>query len=397
MCSKSNIFFSLVKKCELNFNPISPSALTYNYGPRSVAFAYFNNDKWLDMVVVNYAVNLLSIFLGYGNTTFTKSVLYSTGLYSAPYMAAVGDFNNDHQVDIAVANFGTNSIGIFMGYGDGSFSNQTIISTDSSRPIWLHVTDLNNDTLLDIVAANYGTDSISVFYGHGDGNLSSPLTYSTGYDSSPFSAISGDFNNDNRLDLAIANYGTNSIGILLANDNETFSEQSIFSTGTNSRPKSIIVGYFNNNILLDIAVANYGTNTVGIFLGMSNGNFAIQVTYLIDGGSPYCIGVGDFNRDRRLDIAVANQGDNNIAHLLGRGDGTFNKAVMTSTGSVSSTSLAIGDLNNDSGLDITIISNDTNTIATFFSYDKGFQAPIPYSTGMSAAHVITGDFNNDGR
>src|SRR5260221_478319 len=111
-------------------------------------------------------------------------------------MVAVADFNNDHQLDIAVANFGTNSIGIFLGFGDGSFSSQTVISTDSSRPLWINIADFNNDTLLDIVIANYGTHSISVLYGYGNGSFSHPITYSTGYDSFPFSVVVGDFNND---------------------------------------------------------------------------------------------------------------------------------------------------------------------------------------------------------
>jgi hypothetical protein len=40
--------------------------------------------------------------------------------------------------------------------------------------------------------------------------------------------ISGDFNNDNRLDLAIAHYGTNNVGVLFGKGNGTFANQVIF-------------------------------------------------------------------------------------------------------------------------------------------------------------------------
>ncbi|CAF4326047.1 unnamed protein product, partial [Rotaria sp. Silwood2] len=224
---------------------------------------------------------------------------YPTGPYSAPYMVAVADFNNDHWLDIAVAHFGTNSIGIFLGIGNSSFDNQKVISTALCHPLWIHVSDLNNDTLLDLVTTNYGTQSISIFFGNGNGSFSHPITYSTGYDSLSFSVITGDFNNDDQLDLAVANYGTSTVDILLANRSDNFVYHKKFSTGINSHPYSIAVGHFNGDNLLDIAVANYGTNNVGVFLGKGNGNFASQTTYSLGIASPYSIGVGDFNQDNR--------------------------------------------------------------------------------------------------
>ena len=230
------------------------------------------------------------------------------------------------------------------------------LSTGSSRPIWINVADFNNDTLLDIATANYGTHSVSIFYGYGNGSFSSPITYSTGYDSLPFSVVAGDFNNDNYLDLVIANYGTNNVGVFLGNGNGTFENQITFSTGLGSHPYSIAVGHFNDDTILDIAVANYGTNNIGVFLGNGNGTFASQTTYSIDTASPYSIGVGDFNQDNRLDLVVTNKGINNIGVLLGYGNGTFANSKMYSTGSVSSISFALGDLNKDNRLDLSSLA-----------------------------------------
>ena len=47
----------------------------------------------------------------------------------ATWSLAVGDFNNDTHLDIVVANYGDNNIGVLLGYGDGSFANQTTYST----------------------------------------------------------------------------------------------------------------------------------------------------------------------------------------------------------------------------------------------------------------------------
>jgi hypothetical protein len=181
----------LVKKCGLNFILTAENPIEYNYGPRSVAVGDFNNDIWLDMVVANHIVNHIDIYFGYGNGSFGNQIKYSTGVGSTPYMVAVADFNNDYQLDIAVANFGTNNVGIFLGFGNRSFASQIEISTTTSRPISICVAHFNNDAVLDIAIANYGIHSVSILYGYGNGYFSNPITYSTNYDSFPSSLATG--------------------------------------------------------------------------------------------------------------------------------------------------------------------------------------------------------------
>ncbi|CAF4932984.1 unnamed protein product, partial [Rotaria sp. Silwood1] len=105
-----------------------------------------------------------------GNISFANQVTYSTGLSSFPYSIAVHDFNNDSRLDIVVANYGSNNVGIFLGYGNGSFTNQTTYPTGSnSDPYSVAVDDFNNDTIPDIVVANHGTNNLGVFLGYGNG------------------------------------------------------------------------------------------------------------------------------------------------------------------------------------------------------------------------------------
>jgi hypothetical protein len=392
---KPFFFCSLVQKCELKFSQTPKNPIEYNYGPRSVAVGDFNNDTWLDMVVANSIVNNIDIYFGYNNGTFSKQIEYPTGSGSFPCMVAADNLNNDFQLDIAVANFGTNNVLIFLGFGNGSFAKHLELSTGSSRPISISLIDLNNDSRLDITTVNYGTHSISIFYGYGNGIFSNPITYSTGYDSLPSSLAAGDFNNDNYLDIVIANYGTNNIGILFANSNGTFANQITFSTSFGSHPSSVAVGHFNDDTLLDIAVASYGANMVGVLLNNGHGNFANQTIYSIGSASPYSIGVGDFNQDHHLDLFVINRGRNNTGMLLGYGNGSFKNPRMNPTGSSSSISFAICDFNKDNRLDIIIVNNDTGSIDILIGYFEGFSIPVRHKTGSAPVSVAIGDFNND--
>jgi len=67
--------------------------------------------------------------------------------------------------------------------------------------------------------------------------------------SSPLSIAAGDFNGDGKIDLAVANSGSNSISILLGNGDGTFQTHVDFAT--NFAPQSLATADFNGDGHLD--------------------------------------------------------------------------------------------------------------------------------------------------
>ncbi len=70
--------------------------------------------------------------------TFKRTMKSSLISSSQPRCAAINDVNNDYQLDIVVANSGTNTIGILiLSKGDGNFEKQQTYSTGPEfHPYW---------------------------------------------------------------------------------------------------------------------------------------------------------------------------------------------------------------------------------------------------------------------
>src|SRR5260370_13761781 len=70
-------------------------------------------------------------------------------------------------------------------------------------------------------------------------------------------------------------------------------------------PTAVMTADFNGDGRLDLAVTNYYSNTVSVLLGNSDGTFQTALTSAT-GANPFSLAVGDFNADGKLDLVTAN-------------------------------------------------------------------------------------------
>jgi hypothetical protein len=196
------------------FSAFSGSPFSAGPSPQAVAVADFNNDGRLDVVVVDYDTvtsGEVTVLLGNGSGGVSSSSVFATG--AGPLSVAVGDFNGDGDLDMAVANGDANSVSILLGNGSGGFSAGTPL-TDSGAPNTVVTGDFNGDGHVDLAVVN-GSGSVSVFLGSGSGGFTpasgSPYAAGAGADG----AVAGDFNEDGRLDLAVSNNSDDNVTVLL--------------------------------------------------------------------------------------------------------------------------------------------------------------------------------------
>ena len=140
----------------------------------------------------------------------------------------------------------------------------------------------------------------------------------------PVSVVVGDFNGDGKLDLAVVNAGDNTISVLLNSTapgaaTPSFGSPQVFAVGTN--PTIVAQADLNGDGKLDLVVVNNSSaGTVSVLLnttqtGASTVSFANHFDFAV-GVNPMGLAIGDLNGDGVPDLAVVNDGDSTVSVLL---------------------------------------------------------------------------------
>lgn len=253
--------------------------------------------------------------------------------------------------------------------------------------------DFNNDLKLDLAMANYIDQNVAVLLGDGLGGFGTITNFAVGV--SPCSIISADFNGDGNPDLATANLSSNNVSVLLGNGMGGFGTASNFPiVGTN--PRSIISADFNADGNLDLATANLNSNNISILLGNGLGGFGAATSITV-GVEPWSIISVDFNLDGKPDLATANNASGNVSVLLGDGIGGFGTATNFAVGT-SPFCIISGDFNSDGKADLAV-GKSLNVSVLIGNGLGNFASAINITSGtVQGIKAITcADYNGDGK
>ena len=254
---------------------------------------------------------------------------------------SVADFNGDQKQDLAVANFGDNTVTVYTGNGDGTFTLKATLPTGTG-PISIAAADLNGDGKMDLAVANQTENDISIFTGNGDGTFTPK---GVAFQSvQPTWIAAADFNQDGAIDLAIANNIDPTVSIWPGVGDGTFYPTPSPPVGRPG-PISVAIADFDPLStstfgLPDFAELNTTDKTVSVGLGVPNGVDGAATAEFSSAGTPIAVGKGpsgmvaaDFNNDGFVDLAVANRTDSTVSILLNSGNATFLNNPKLTTGS----------------------------------------------------------------
>jgi hypothetical protein len=370
--------------------------------PFAIATADFNRDGIPDLAVANYGSDTVTILLGKGDGTFT-AVAESPLSGADPTSIASGDFNDDGNPDLAIVSddtgdyMGPYTVTVLLGNGDGTFTAAPSPET-GNQPSSIAIGDFNRDGIADLAVTNTQDDTVTILIGKGDGTFR-PMPNSPATGTNPEGIVAGDFNGDNILDLAVANGGADTVTVLLGKGDGTFREAE--SPATGSQPYAIVAGDFNGDGNLDLAVANEASDNVTILLGKGNGSFRANGKSPATGKTPIGIAVGDLNGDGIADLAIPNDTSNTLSVLLGNGDGTFKAAPASPSTDELPFGIVAADFTGDGDWDLAVADYGVSNLTVLLAEPATASATatgISVGVGSNTHEVeasYAGDNNHD--
>ncbi|MEP6517622.1 FG-GAP-like repeat-containing protein [Microcoleus vaginatus] len=258
--------------------------------PISVSIGDINDDGKPDLAVANREENTVSILLnttatGAPTPTFATQVTFPTGSY--PYSVGIGDFNVDGKPDLAVANSSSNTGSILLnttatGAGTPTFATQVTFPT-GSFPDSVSIGDFNGDGKPDLAVTNFNRNNAPILLNTTTGAATPTFATQALFPTRTVanSVSIGDFNGDGKPDLATAEWSPDTASILL-NTTATGAGTLTFATPvefpTTSTPSSVSIGDFNGDDKPDLAVGSVFGDSASILLNTTPKVTAVTAT-----------------------------------------------------------------------------------------------------------------------
>lgn len=322
----------------------------------------------------------------------------SMGVTAFPRDVITFDFNNDGYLDIVSADGGAGSdVSVILSDGVGGYAPAYQLNPQASNPQGLRIADVVGDSNPDLIVGLYWAWGINIFPGNGDGTFDANIYLNL---SSITSVDVGDINNDGHLDIiATSDLATDKVYVLL-NNNRSFDVAQKIEYSVSDNPKTGILGDWNQDGKLDIAVVSESANKLGIMAGVGDGTFG-AVTELVTGAFPRGVASVDFDQDGDLDLVVSAYNADTVTQFTNNGAGVFTAGLsLACVGKPHG--ITVSDINGDGLKDLVVASNvnvgvGLNTVGVFLGNGTtGFSSRMEYATGPTPMRTTVADLNKDG-
>ena len=406
---------------------LGSGAAFFDYDADGDADLYFVNGAPLPGYVAK-EIPTNCLYQNNGDGTFTD-VTEKAGVGDTGYGhgCAVGDYNNDGQLDLYVTNYGTNRL--YRNNGDGTFTDVAGVA-GVTEPRWSSscaFADYDRDGHLDLYVVNYivfdidenpwcglkekgiraycepdnfPAQSDTLFRNNGDGTFTD-VTKSAGiYNTTGkgLGVVWGDYNNDRAPDLYVANDSTENF-FYHNNGDGTFEEVgfmigvALSEDGAAENGMGTAFGDWNNDGWFDLTVTNYAQQTNTLYQNDADGFFTdatattktAQITYPYLGWATAFI---DYDNDGYQDLFVANGHlHDNLSEL--EQQGTYGQRNLLFRNNYDSTFTEVSET-----LGPGMKLEDVSRGATFADYDLDGDIDIVVTNSNTAPRLLRNEGGN---
>lgn len=271
---------------------------------------------------------VISVFLMNVEGLFSEPTIITMPGQSTVLAVALADFNNDEHLDLAATTAG--QVFLYENNGDGTFQLRTTASGMGQLPSLLVTGDFNNDGKLDFAIADQPQGTLNVRFTDGDFGISNGLRLVQG-------GVIADLLAGPTGELLVTNSGLGTVTLLRATPLGGFTQD--FNITGLANPRATEVADFLGDGVPDLVVAT--DNGLLIFTQIEQQGASPIATFTINIGADELL-ARDFDQDLLADIAVTNsEGQLILLRSLGNGnfEPTFSQTFGLKPGTLTSIQL----------------------------------------------------------
>jgi hypothetical protein len=308
----------------------------------------------------------VTILLSDGRGSFTPAP--GSPLKLAAHLIAIGDVNDDRNLDLVLTYHDSFGVNVLLGAGDGKFVTAPGSPFAAHQGARAHnhgltLKDLNSDGYLDITTSNQNDNSVSVLLGNGRGNFTPAAGSPFAVGRAPYPHAIGDVNKDGNPDIVTPNVGSNDVTVLLGDGRGSFKAAGNSPYAVASRPYYVTIGDISGDNNPDLITTHDDIDLLTTLLGDGRGGFVTAPDSPFDvGRRAFKLAGADITGDARMELVIGTEASDSVVVLMGKGRGGYAPASGSPYKAGANPRIAIGDMNNDGKPDIVTANNGSGDI-----------------------------------
>ena len=368
--------------------------------PKSVFAADFDGDDDADIVIASLGDNEISWLENLdGQGTYGEpNVLTSSAIGASSVFAA--DLDGDDDLDVLSASSAAydSDVSWYENLdGQGTFSEQKVISADIELGDSVHAADLDGDGDLDVLSASR-SDSKVAWYENldGEGDFSDQIIISDTSEGAT-TVVSADLDEDGDMDVIAGSAFDDTVAWFENDGNANFEEHVVSEVA--DFVTAVTTADIDDDGDLDIVSASREDDTISWYSN-DGGTFGPERIISVDENGPNELFVGDVDGDGNLDVISATRVDDRVAWYRNDGRGVFDAPRVISEATDGASAVFAVDVDGDRDLDLFSTSRFDNKVSLYENLDGlgdfGEQQVLTSGGAPGVQYTAAADIDGDG-
>ncbi len=373
-------------------------------------------DERTDLVISDTSFTRVYVLRATGSATFAAPMTL-TGDTSNNGLGglAVGDLDNDGDIDVAASCWGAHTCNVWKNNGNGTFGPKASTAV-GYNPRGLAIRDLTGDGFADIAVANsweyapppVDDGKVTILRNSGTGTFALHATYTMPQNTGPYGIMRPcpkalaltDTDHDGDTDMIVSSAGSERLDLWVNSGTGNFTLFGSIGAGYSlgNVASGVAVRDLDGDSWEDVVWADADSNSVSVYKN-TTGTFTFRQHFGTGNYGTVNIATADFDGDGRADIVAANHALRTFSILRNNGDLLFEAPPRLRPSEFPGTALLV-DFTGDGRADLGT-PTQTVTTATGFSVHPGrgdgsFGAAIN-TPGVPSGIISPRDINHDGK